>query len=328
MSLVASRALAQRVVLVRPVTSEPQALAAFAHLQGELTVHAFEVRAVDGPSESGAELELQRIALAENADAVILLSRQREGVFARIWSGDAPDGSGPTRVLEMSSRPEGPRALAVQVVDTLSAILREPQAAREAKTPERRPVPAPDGPPPSATPELPTKAPARWLLEGSVVAQMDREGTGLALGPSLGLGARLTTRLTLLALVQAPLLGAHHTADHASTTVSQAQAWLELRAQLGSTGPFTVHALAFVGTEHLSVHGKAMAPYLPERDATWTALVGLGLGGTLRLLGPLSLVMAARALLLFPRPVIYVGDDQVALGRPMFQLTAGLHVSL
>jgi hypothetical protein len=166
------------------------------------------------------------------------------------------------------------------------------------------------------------------LLEGSFVAQRSGRGVSVAIGPSLGLGARLGRRFDLLALAQAPLLGARYAVDDASASMSQAQAWLELRVELWSARRLMVHALTFAGTEHLSVRGKAMAPYLPQRDAAWTALTGLGVSGTLRLFGPMSLGTALRALLLAPRPLIHVGDDSVAVGRPLVQVTVGLHVSL
>jgi hypothetical protein len=322
-SLVASTALAQRVVLVRPASSDEQALAAFAHLQGELTVHAFEVGVVDPLPVAPRGEQLERLANTHSAQAVVVLLRDGERVQAILWVREGARGRGLEHALEMSLRSaEGPRALAIQAVDMLRA---------NASKPDTKLAPAVAAPPVVPTPIPPTPpAPARakFVLEGGVLGQLDRASVGLALGPSLAVGLRVSTRLALLAVVQAPLRGAEHAAQGASVSISQEQMLAELRMRLWSSRRLALDALASVGTQHLSVRGNAAPPYLPEHDAAWTALVGAGLGAELRLLGPLSLCLRTRSLVLLPRPVVHVASEHVALGRPLFQLAMGLHVAL
>src|SRR5687768_6578153 len=77
---------AQRVLIWRPPDAEPALLAAFAHLEGELRLHAFEpvVLRAD-PLVQPAELA--RLAEAEGAAAVVALDGASQHATAHVFVG-------------------------------------------------------------------------------------------------------------------------------------------------------------------------------------------------------------------------------------------------
>ena len=325
-SSVASTAVAQRVLLMRPATSDTQVLAALAHLQGELTVHHFTAHTIDAIAGPPATLPLDELARTQHVDAIIVLTVDVETVRAILWQPSPLGATGTQVSIEMSSRAEGPRALAVRVVDMLRARLAEPAEPREvplAQSPPDTPQPAEHGRTTASAHSLLT-----FMLEAHAFAQLQGTAISPAFGPSLALGARVSPRFAALALAQLPFSGPIRAPDQASAALSQQQLFVELRVQLWAARQFSFHARADAGTQHLSVQGKTSGPYLSRHDDAWTALTGAGLGGELRVFGPLSLSLGARMLLLSPRPVVHVGNTRVRLLQPFFQLAAGLHVSL
>ena len=64
-------------------------------------------------------------------DAIIVLTVDVETVRAILWQPSPLGATGTQVSIEMSSRAEGPRALAVRVVDMLRARLAEPAEPRE-----------------------------------------------------------------------------------------------------------------------------------------------------------------------------------------------------
>jgi len=323
LTLLSSVALAQRIVLLRPGSSDAALLSAFAHLQGELRAHDFEVVVVDTSGDATPDV-LERAAEREGAVAAISLLRSSDVATADIWVSDRVTGKTSRRTVTTPPRPEGPSLLAVRAVDLLRASLREygPQAK----------------PPPDVVGAAPARAPARvldwaektdeqrFVLEAGVAVQVSPSDFSPGYGPALGLGYDLGQRLALRLTLQGPLWGSRYDGE-ASARLLQEQLMAELGWRFATAGALSFAAGAAVGAEHVSVQGEATAPYEPEGDSAWTALGGVGLGAHWRLARAAALSLRARALALAPEPVVQVGADRVSFGRPLLQLAGGLDVS-
>jgi hypothetical protein len=321
----AAAAFAQRIVLLRPRSSDPVLLSAFAHLQGELTVHDFQVIVIDTSSGAAAPDDLEQAAEHEDAVAAVSLLRSKDTATADIWISDRVTGKISRRTVTTAPGPEGPNVLAVRAVDLLRASLRE---FGPASKPPRDIVGAESRAPTHvldwAAPEAPR---ARFEIEAGVVAQATPYGFRPAYGPSIALGYDPAERLAVRLLFQGPLWGARYTTENASATMVQEQLMAELGWRFWSGDALSFTALGGAGVHHLAVQGKATAPYEPESDAAWSGLAGVGLGAELRLAPSAAFSLIARSLGLFPRPVVNVGADRVGFGRPVLQVAGGLDVS-
>jgi len=326
-TLLAGQAAAQRIVLLRPQSSDPAILSAFAHLQGELAVQDFEVIVVDVSSNETAPDDLEQAAERAHAVAAISLLRSKDSASAEIWISDRVTGKTSRRTISTPPRSEGPTVLAVRAVDLLRASLRE-------FGPEPKPPPDIRGAEPARAPAHvlawagAKPEPARGLaLEAGVAMQVSGAGFRPAYGPAIAVGYDPTHRIALRLAVQGPIWGARHTAENASVTVLQEQIFAEFGWRFWSTPTLSALALGDVGVHHLSAQGEASTPYVAKNDAAWTALAGVGLGAAWHVGSAASLSLRARSLTLVPRPVVNVGAEHVAFGRPLFNLTAGLDVS-
>jgi hypothetical protein len=323
----ATDVFAQRIVLLRPRSSDPAIMSAFAHLQGELAVHDFEVVLVDTSNDAAGPDDLERVAEQEDAVAAVSLLRSKDAASADIWISDRVTGKTSRRTITTPPRPEGPSVLAVRAVDLLRASLREfgsapaPPSDIVGAAPSRAPARVLDwaAPAPAAAP--------RFTLEAGVAAQAALSGFRSAFGPSIAAGYDPSRRIALRLVFQGPLWGARHVAENASVTMLQEQIMAEVRWRFWSGEMLSCAALGAVGVHHLAVQGDATAPYEPRSDAAWTALAAVGLGAEWRFARAAALSLRARSLALAPRPVINVGADHVAFGRPLFQIAGGLDVS-
>jgi hypothetical protein len=324
-TLAAGSALAQRIVLVRPASSDPTLMSAFAHLQGELAVHGFEVALVDAPGNGASPDDLNRAAEHDDAVAAIALLRSKDAATADIWISDRVTGKISRRTISTAPGPESPNKLAVRAVDLLRASLREFSAASK--------------PPADVVGADRTRAPARVLewaappslpgftLEAGVVAQASPSGFAPGYGPSIGLSYEPVPRLAIGLLFQVPLWGGRYVTEGATATLVQGQLMAELGWRFWTGDTLSCAALIDVGAHHLAVQGAAVAPYRPESDTAWTGLGGLGVGADWRFAAPAALSVRARSLVLVPRPVIDVGGDRIGFGRPLLQVAGGLDVS-
>jgi hypothetical protein len=326
LTLISSVALAQRIVLLRPRSSDPAILSAFAHLQGELKVHDFEVIVVDTNSGDADPDELERAAEEEDAVAAVALLRSRDAASADIWISDRVTGKTSRRTISTPPRREGPNVLAVRAVDLLRASLRE-------FAPETKPPPDIVGAAPSRAPEhvmdwaraKPDVA-SRFRLEAGVLGQVTTSSFGPAYGPSIAVGYDPTHSIGLRLLFQGPLWGGNYSTSNASATMLQEQLMVEGRWKFWSNNALSSSALLAVGVHHLSVQGEATTPYTPRNDAAFAGLASLGLGAEWRFATAAAFSLHARTLALAPKPVINVGADHVGFGRPLFQIAGGLDV--
>jgi hypothetical protein len=324
-TLAAGAALAQRIVLVRPASTDPTLLSAFAHLQGELAIHGFEVALVDATGTAASPDDLNRAAEHDDAVAAIALLRSKDAATADIWISDRVTGKISRRTISTAPGPEGPNMLAVRAVDLLRASLREFGPLSKA--------------PADVVGADRTRAPARVLewaappslpgftLEAGVVAQATPSGFAPGYGPSIGLSYVLVPRLLLGLLFQVPLFGARFVTEGATATLVQEQLMAEVGWRFWTGDALSCTVLVDAGVHHLAVQGTAVAPYRPESDTAWTGLGGVGVGADWRFAPPAALSVRARSLVLVPRPVVDVGADRISFRRPLFQVAGGLDVS-
>jgi hypothetical protein len=173
-----------------------------------------------------------------------------------------------------------------------------------------------------------TNASLRSLsLTGGALVQAPVTGFGVAVGPLLAVGYAPTAAVTLRLELQGPLWGSRYVTDNASATLLQQQLLAEARFRLWHLGDFSCSASAAGGANHLTARGEATTPYAPSQASSWTALAGFGLGAEWRLARVATLSLRARSFVLAPKPVVHVGADQVAYGRPLLQLAGGLDVA-
>lgn len=325
LGLLTGQASAQRIVLVRPSSSDPALLSAFAHLQGELKVHAFEVVLIDTTDETSPN-DLERAAAREGAVAAISLLRSHDAASADIWVSDRATGKISRRSITTPQRPEGPNLLAVRAVDLLRASLRELEP--DATLPPDIVGAAPERAPERVRDWARTDASHRSLsLTGGALVQAPVTGFGPAVGPLLAVGYAPTAAFGLRLELQGPLWGSRYVTDNASATLLQQQLLAEARLRLWHLGDFSCSASAGAGASHLTARGEATTPYAPAEASSWTALAGLGLGAEWRLARVATLSLRGRSFVLVPKPVVQVGADRVSYGRPLLQLAGGLDVA-
>jgi hypothetical protein len=83
------------------------------------------------------------------------------------------------------------------------------------------------------------------------------------------------------------------------------------------------------GAYHLAASGDATAAFTSTSADAWSALFGVGLGVSVGLVGPASLVLDAHELLAAPKPVVAFASDHVAtLMNPGTLLSLSLAVDL
>jgi hypothetical protein len=322
-TVAAGAAFAQRIVLLRPGSSDPTLLSAFAHLQGELAVHGFDVVVVDAPA--AAPDDLDRAAEHEDAVAAISLLRSKDAATADIWISDRVTGKISRRTIGTAPGPEGPSVLAVRAVDLLRASLREfgpaskPPADVVGADQARAPARMLDWAAPESAPSL--------TLEAGVVAQASPSGFSPAYGPFIALSHDPSRHLVLRLLFQGPLWGARYATDGASAALVQEQLMAEIGWRFWAGKALSCSMMAGAGAHHLAVQGTAALPYQPESDSAWTALGSVGLGAEWRFAALATLSLRARSLALAPRPAVEVGADRIGFGRPLLQVVGGLDVS-
>lgn len=322
-ALFASSAFGQRIVLVRPSSSDATILSAFAHLQGELAVHDFEIVVVDENAGITGPDALERVAEEEHALAAVCLLRTRGSATADIWIGDRATGKTSRRTISTPQRSEAASVLAVRAVDLLRASLRELAPSEPLPSDIVGAAPA-SAPPKVLAWAAPPAARAGFALEAGAIAQTSAHGFALAYGPSIGFGYDAARELALRLVFQGPIWGGHYTTTNASAVLLQEQLFAEARLRFWEHAAFSYSALLALGAHHLSVRGEASAPYLARTDTAWTALGSVGLGAEWRFAPAAALSVRARALALAPEPEINVGPDHVGFGRPLLQINGGV----
>lgn len=316
---------AQRIVLLRPRTADPALLQAFGRLQGELTVHDFEVIVLDAEGDAPSPRELAKAAERVRAVATVSLIRTEGLASADVWISDRVTGKTSMRTIATSQRAEASSVLAIRAVDLLRASLREfgpgePPADVVGASPERAPehvrrwatVPPPREP---------------FSVDVGVVLQSTLSRLGSVYGPSLSLGYAVSERFGARVAFQGPLWGAHTSASGTELALRNQQIFAELGYRILSRAAWSVELTAAFGAHRLEVEGTSTPAYVGRVDSAWTALAGAGLGAEWRLSRRAAIVLGGRGLFLAPRPVVRFADAEVHYGRPALQAGVNLRVN-
>jgi hypothetical protein len=320
----AALASAQRIVLLRPRTADPQLLQAFGRLKGELAVHHFEVLVVDADNDAPSPADLARVAERARAVGTVSLLRSQGLASADVWISDRVTGKTTMRTIATSGRTEAPNVLAIRAVDLLRASLREYGVG--------------DSPPPDVVGTHPARAPKHvhewaavkgrrsWSVSAGVVAQSTLTRLGNGYGPAIGLGYDASERFGFRLDFDGPLWGAKASQQGASLVLRNEQllAGLEYRLVLQKAWAFALSG-AF-GAHHLVVQGRASSPYVGRSDSAWTALAAAGFSFRVRLTPAADLGFGGRALFLAPRPVARLQTTDIPYGQPALQAGSNLRV--
>jgi hypothetical protein len=322
--LLPAMASAQRIVLLRPKTADPALLQAFGRLQGELSVHQFEVIVVEANDDDPSPRALAKVAEQASAVAAVSLLRSEGLASADVWISDRVTGKTSMRTIATAQRSEAPSVLAIRAVDLLRASLRE--------------YPAGESPPPEVVGANPQRAPEHvrdWArseparhasVEASFVLQSTLSRLGTGFGPGVALGFKPSERLHVQAVFQGPLSGAGASGGGASLSLRQEQLFAQASYRLFGNARLAFEALAALGAHELHVQGDAAPPFAGHSESAWTALAAPGLGAEFGLTQSASLVIAGRAVFLAPRPVVHAALREYPYGRPTLDLSAGLRV--
>jgi hypothetical protein len=316
---------AQRIVLLRPKTADPALLQAFGRLQGELTVHHFEVVVVDAAEDAPTPRELAQAAERVRAVATVSLIRTDGLASADVWISDRVTGKTSMRTIATDQRSEAASVLAIRAVDLLRASLRE-------FGPGEPPPPDVVGASPERAPEhvrrWATVPPAREALsvEAGAVMQSTLSPLGSLYGPSVSLGYAPAERTVVRATFQGLLFGGHASAGGASLSLANQQLFVELGYRVLSRAAWSLEIAAAIGAHHLEVEGTASPPYVGRSDSAWTALAAGGVGVEFSLSRTAAFFATGRAIVLAPRPVARFANVELHYGRPALQAGAGLRV--
>ena len=189
LTLIASDAFAQRVVLVRPANSDALLVEAFNRLRAELKLQSFEVVVVDADPALGSPESVGSAAQREEAFAGISITRRAGATSADVRIADRVTGKTTMRTLALRNQREAPSVLAVRAVDLLRASLREIPPGEEAPPDvvrvDRKPVP-------ESVRDWARPPPLPWRLRVEAGALGALSGVGL----SYGAGAALSRRLS------------------------------------------------------------------------------------------------------------------------------------
>ncbi|WP_394839023.1 hypothetical protein LVJ94_19225 [Pendulispora rubella] len=301
---------------------------AYLRVASELRSIGFEVRERPPRKDDGPRAEVEA---DDDAIATILVRRTAapgQSSTADIWIADHLTRK---TVLRKIDPHDDPATLAMLVLELMRASLIEPFAAPskiEPPPPEpvtrlvetfRPPPPPGEGRGGGADRNITLDAGAS-LLWGDL---------GLAVAPTLALSYRLTGPLKVGALAMAPAFGAVVRADQGVARVRQELALVELGYY--PSFPRWIHPRAAIGlgVYHLAAEGDARAPYRDGNDGTWAFLTSASAGGAIPLSRTARIVLDARILVGFPRPVVRFASQEVSSAlRPSVAFTSALEVDL
>jgi hypothetical protein len=318
----ASRAHAQSVVLVRPPPDDAVLGEAFNRLRAELALQGFRTSVVPSGANTDSPEELAALAQQAGAFAGISLTR-RVQASAEICIADRVTGKVSLRTVALGSEPEAPNVLAVRTTDLLRASLRELE-------PNERPAPEVVGvdekPAPDVIGRFTRSPPKRFRLDARVALLGLTQAEGRAIGPGLALGYRFADRIGAGAYLAGPTLAGAIESDVGSATVHHvlglARAWFIL--PVGDA--FELRPTLAAGVYHLDARGEVEPPYVSQHAQITAFAAGGGLEATFRLGSSIVLGVELSALVLNPRPVVAVHDDEYVFPLPFVIASAGVGV--
>jgi hypothetical protein len=317
----AAAALAEpsRVLVVRDRSADAVVERAEVRLAAELRAAGFEVdeRVADGDAEARKLVEQPGDG---GAFATVLLQRAAAGASTDVWVADHVTHKTVLRRMEAHGRGDAAdRSLALRIVELMRASLVEALV-----------LPAPTEPPEAAPPPPPPPPPldvARWTREAlqapptalaplrlslGAAAAFGGSAVGMAVAPELRIAWRPSVAWSLGLLAAGPAFGARASGSEGSAEIRQELALVELAYELRVATPLRAFLAAGAGAYHLVASGNASSPFTSGQGDAWAALVGVGLGLEVDLVGPASLVLDAHELFAAPQPVIAFAADHVA----------------
>ena len=328
----------RRVVVARPANADAITTEALVRVTGELEAAGFEAVTIQVAPGADERTTAETIGQDMNPVAAFAIfpgSKAGNGqMTAEIWVSDRQKGKATVQRMRVDPQDadRGATVLAVYAVELLKASLVElwvPEARRKVEPPP--PPPPPDVAPAHARPY----ALSGFGLElaGGMLAHAD----GLdptwtpALRASFGGERGLGVRISLAAGGQRPSVANGVGSARISQVVATAQFFYAFRPG-ARVQPFLA---AGGGAYRIGISSTSNDPevWVARSRQKWTAAMAAATGLTIALGEHMALIAGVEALLFLPRPVVELGDVDVAdarvgqAGRPALLLTAGLLAS-
>lgn len=324
----APTALAATVVVLRPLNPSPQAVETITLLQGELASVGLEDTTIERPAagaSAGTDLRpwFERLAGERGAIAVIDLLGEDGVGGVDVWVRKSPGRFEVTRIMVQPDTTNSAARVAIRTLEALRASLVELElAARYLRRRQNTAQPSVVRAPAPAKPrEPPRKGESLGLEIGSALV-MSPGGVGPAVLPSLrfdwAVRPRLLVDVTLAALGTQPSI----TTQTGSASIAREFALLGGCYRPWSERAWWPFSSIAVGALHTAVRGRAGVDMNRHDVGTWSFLMDLGLGVTVRFRRPYHITLSGHAQVAHPYVAIHFGDPVVAtLGRANLLLT-------
>jgi hypothetical protein len=303
-----------RVLVVRERGADAVVERAEVRLSAELRSAGFEVdeRLADGDAEARRLVEQPGDG---GAFATVLLQRSTAGASTDVWVADHVTHKTVMRRMEAHGRGDAAdRSLALRIVELMRASLVE---ALVLPPPAEAVAPPPPPPPDVArwtrqalhepTPPL---APLRLSLGAAGV--FGGPNMGVAIAPEVRVAWRPAFAWSLGVLAAGPGFGARASGSEGTAEIRQEFALVEGTYEVRLGDSVRGFVAAGVGAYHLYASGSATPPFTSAQSDVWSALAGIGLGVSVALAGPASIVLDGHELLAAPQPIVAFAADHVA----------------
>ena len=327
--LLAARAEAAKVVIVRPAGASPELNETLSRLQGEVLSLGLEVSIAERPaapeSATDSRIWVERMATERETDAIIDVIGDSAGAAVDIWVFERrPRRSEVSRVVLEPSAENAPARLAIRAVEVLRSSLVQIDLTAKGT----RAAPTAPEPPATVTKDLPheSEAPTGHIdLQAGAALLTSLDGVGPALTPLVRVGWTARSFAPWLVLQGALAgFGSRPTVTSAAGSARVAQQYAVLGGCTCARSARLFHpAVALsAGVLRTAIDGQADAPADAHFVERWSFLLEGSVGARLRLPGRYHLTLAAHAQLAAPYIAIHIVDTLVATsGRPNLGLS-------
>lgn len=321
-SLVAARAEAAKVLLVRPTGASPALNETLSRLKGEVLSLGLELATVERPATPrtapDARVWLERLAAEREADAVIDVRSDDVPGQIDIWVfAEGGRRSEIARIALDADAGDAPERPAIRAIDALRARLAEIELAAKARPARAQPATIAESPPP------PPDALGHAVdLQAGAAMLTGVDGVGPALMPIVRIGWTARPWLELQAAVAG--FGSRPAVVSASGSARVAQDSAVVGAGVCARAERTLQPCVALsgGVLRTAIDGQADAPADAHSVERWSFLLDAGAGARLNLPGRYHLTLAAHVQVAEPYIAIHVVDARVATsGRPNFLLS-------
>jgi hypothetical protein len=323
--LLAGLCHAERVVIVRPTSTEFVLTEVFHRLQGELRMHGFEtILASAGTIPSPNEM--QRVAELAEAAATIAFDRVDGEPIAHVWFVDRETQQSRVLSIAVPETEETPTLLALKTVELLRGSLREHMPAA-VSAPEVVTKPASSakrgtdvGKPPSGARSVVAFGP-RFTARLDAALLWTNPQQSAVMAPALSIGYDVMPRWQLAARLVVPLRSQQFDATRASADLRVNLGLVELRWSVGpGSRAVALEPLIAVGAARCSAVGHATYPVEGRNVTAWLVTAALGLGGWVALSPRWSLGRTTRIGAFAPKPLLRVDRRDETFGRPWLEV--------